>query len=214
MELVIVIGKAGTNIPTKQALDYVIGVRETGLQRLKPADPTITQYTICNDVSARKRMFGEAALEAEAGYELKIPERAASPQWGMGKSFDGWLPIGPCLLAAHAVKDPQNLRLTTHLSKQPSLNPVQNGNTADMMWQVAETVSALSYGTTLRPGDIICTGTPDGQGSNRKPPVWLQDGEIVTVFGEGIGSLTNRVVFDNSENVGVATVGPVVKAKL
>ena len=65
-----------------------------------------------------------------------------------------------------------------------------------MLWQIAETVSALSYGTTLKVGDIICTGTPDGQGSGRKPQVWLQDGQTVTVWGEGIGSLTNHVVWE------------------
>lgn len=113
------------------------------------------------------------------------------------------------------VKDVQKVRLTTHLKSQPSaVNPVQDGSTNDMLWQVAETVSALSYGTTLRVGDIICTGTPPGQGSGRTPPLWLKDGEVVTVFGEGIGSLENPIAWEQDTANGVATVGPPVKAKL
>lgn len=127
----------------------------------------------------------------------------ATPQWGMGKCYDGWLPLGPCLVASSALpKDPQSLQLRTTitpdtlLQKNKHSNPVQDGNATDMLWQIAETVSALSYGTTLRKGDIICTGTPDGQGSNRKPQLWLQHGMQVTVAGEGIGSLVNQVVWE------------------
>ncbi|KAL7009153.1 hypothetical protein EMMF5_001351 [Cystobasidiomycetes sp. EMM_F5] len=115
----------------------------------------------------------------------------------------------------HIIGDVQKVRLTTHLKSQPSaVNPVQDGSTNDMLWQVAETVSALSYGTTLRVGDIICTGTPPGQGSGRTPPLWLKDGEVVTVFGEGIGSLENPIAWEQDTANGVATVGPPVKAKL
>ena len=120
----------------------------------------------------------------------------ATPQWGMGKCYDGWLPLGPCLVSASSYNNAQCKQLQTTISSQSSLNPLQDGNTSGQLWQIAETVSALSYGTTLKVGDIVCTGTPDGQGSNRKPPVWLKDGDKVTVWGEGIGSLVNHVVWD------------------
>jgi len=144
VELVIVIGKEGKNIPLEMAFEHVVG------------------YTICNDVSARKRMF-------------------ATPQWGMGKCYDGWLPIGPSLVSSSVLtpSKAQALPPKTSLSTHSSL--LQDGNTSDQLWKIAETVSALSYGTTLRVGDLICTGTPDGQGSNRKPQVWLQDKQVITV---------------------------------
>jgi 2-keto-4-pentenoate hydratase/2-oxohepta-3-ene-1,7-dioic acid hydratase in catechol pathway len=147
------------------------------------------QYTLCNDVSARKRMF-------------------ATPQWGMGKCYDGWLPLGPCLVSSSQFQDAQSLKLKTTITPSPQShqNPLQDGNTSDMLWQMAETVSALSYGTTLKVGDIICTGTPDGQGSGRKPQVWLQDGQTVTVWGEGIGSLTNPVVWEKGSGAKESTV--------
>lgn len=88
--------------------------------------------------------------------------------------------------------------LRTHLALQSaSVNPLQNGSTKEQLWQIAETVSALSYGTLLKKGDIICTGTPPGQGSSQKPPIWLQHGEKVTVWGEGIGSLVNEVEWES-----------------
>ena len=123
---------------------------------------------------------------------------AATPQWGMGKCYDGWLPMGPCLVSAASYPSAHSsTQLRTHISSQVALNPLQDGNTSDLLWKVAETVSALSYGSTLRVGDVVCTGTPDGQGSGRKPPVWLRDGDKVTVWGEGIGSLVNPVVWES-----------------
>lgn len=90
--------------------------------------------------------------------------------------------------------------LKTHLAMQSaSVNPLQNGSTKEQLWQIAETVSALSYGTLLKKGDIICTGTPPGQGSSQKPPIWLQHGETVTVYGEGIGSLVNEVEWESKK---------------
>lgn len=112
----------------------------------------------------------------------------------------GWLPLGPCLVASSQFKDPQDIILKTHLEslQSSSLNPLQNGSTKDQLWKIAETVSSLSYGTLLKKGDIICTGTPPGQGSNQKPnPIWLQHNEKVTVWADKIGSLVNPVEWES-----------------
>jgi 2-keto-4-pentenoate hydratase/2-oxohepta-3-ene-1,7-dioic acid hydratase in catechol pathway len=101
-------------------------------------------------------------------------------------------------VASKEFSNPQDIVLKTHLALQSaSVNPLQNGSTKEQLWQIAETVSALSYGTLLKKGDIICTGTPPGQGSSQKPPIWLQHGETVTVWGEGIGSLVNEVEWES-----------------
>jgi 2-keto-4-pentenoate hydratase/2-oxohepta-3-ene-1,7-dioic acid hydratase in catechol pathway len=185
VELVIVIGKECRDITPEQAADYIIGVSRLSVSgtmfSLTICSP---QYTICNDVSARKKMF-------------------ATSQWGMGKTFDGWLPLGPCLLSSAVlpIEHAQSLNLQAHLATSRSLhsahkNPLQNGSTADQLWKIAETVSSLSYGTTLRVGDIICTGTPAGQGSSKEPQLWLEHGDEITVSGEGIGSLRNTVQWE------------------
>lgn len=100
-------------------------------------------------------------------------------------------------MAASEFKDPQDLILKAQLATHhANKNPLQNASTKHMLWQIAETVSALSYATTLKVGDIIATGTPPGQGSAQKPPIFLQHGEKVTVWGEGIGSLVNEVEWE------------------
>lgn len=118
----------------------------------------------------------------------------------------GWLPLGPCLVSSAVLPLEQaqdtvlrTTRDTKHAVKHSShQNPLQNGSTKDQLWKIAETVAALSYGTTLKVGDIICTGTPAGQGSAKQPePLWLQDGDNITVSGEaGLGSLVNPVVWE------------------
>lgn len=92
-------------------------------------------YTLSNDVSARKRMF-------------------AVPQWGLGKSFDGWLPLGPVIVSAsnaHGIHNPENVHLVTKLNNRI----MQEGNTSSMLWKTAETIAELSKGTTLEAGSII-----------------------------------------------------------
>ncbi|KAJ6155045.1 hypothetical protein N7470_005611 [Penicillium chermesinum] len=91
-------------------------------------------------------------------------------QWGLGKTFDGWAPFGPGIT-------------------------VQSSSTKDMIFGVAKTVSFLSQGTTLLPGDLIFTGTPEGVGMGRTPNLWLKDGDQVEVSLEGVGSCVNKVVF-------------------
>ena len=129
-------------------------------------------YTAANDVSAR-RWQG----------------RKGAGQWVRAKSFDTFCPLGPELVTADELQDPQNLRLTCELNGQL----MQDGNTGDMIFPVAELISFLSTGATLLPGTVILTGTPSGVGFTRKPPVYLMPGDTVEVTLEGIGLLRNPV---------------------
>ncbi|PQE28268.1 fumarylacetoacetate hydrolase protein [Rutstroemia sp. NJR-2017a WRK4] len=112
-------------------------------------------------------------------------------QWALGKGFDGWAPYGPGIVSPRIIEDPQGLRIWTKLNGRM----VQESSTRDMIFGVKETVAFLSQGTTLMPGDVIFTGTPQGVGMGRKPQLWLQDGDIVEVGLEGVGTCTNKVVF-------------------
>lgn len=112
-------------------------------------------------------------------------------QWSLGKGFDGWAPYGPGIVSSNIIKDPQSLRITTKVNGKV----VQDDNTRDMIFGVAKTIAFLSQGTTLLPGDLIFTGTPSGVGMGRKPQVWLNDGDLVEVGLEGVGSILNKVEF-------------------
>ncbi|KAJ5256713.1 hypothetical protein N7478_012817 [Penicillium angulare] len=113
-------------------------------------------------------------------------------QWSLGKGFDGWAPFGPGIVSSRVISDPNALHISTTLNG----TTVQSSSTKDMIFGVAQTIAFLSQGTTLLPGDLIFTGTPQGVGMGRKPALWLKNGDQVTVALEGVGSCTNRVVFD------------------
>jgi 2-keto-4-pentenoate hydratase/2-oxohepta-3-ene-1,7-dioic acid hydratase in catechol pathway len=106
-----------------------------------------------------------------------------------GKGFDSFCPLGPILVTADEIPDPQSLELVTRLNGVT----VQRGNTADMVFPVAELISYLSQDTTLLPGTVILTGTLPGSGVTRSPPVYLADGDQVEVELERIGTLANPV---------------------
>jgi 2-keto-4-pentenoate hydratase/2-oxohepta-3-ene-1,7-dioic acid hydratase in catechol pathway len=129
-------------------------------------------YTVANDVSARRWQGGRG-----------------SGQWVRGKSFDTFCPLGPELVTTDELADPQNLRLTCVLNG----HVMQDANTSDMIFPVAELISFLSIGTTLLPGTVILTGTPSGVGFTRKPPVFLMPENTVEMTVEGIGTLSNPV---------------------
>jgi 2-keto-4-pentenoate hydratase/2-oxohepta-3-ene-1,7-dioic acid hydratase in catechol pathway len=128
-------------------------------------------YTIGNDVSARR-------------WQRKLG------QWSYAKSFDTFCPLGPCIVTRDEIPDPQALRLTTRIDGEL----MQDATTADMIFPVAELISFLSRGTTLLPGTVILTGTPEGVGFARNPPVWLMPGMEVEMEIEGIGVLRNPVL--------------------
>ena len=126
-------------------------------------------YTCLNDVSARDLQF-------------------ADPQWTRGKSLDTFCPMGPALVTADEVPDPQSLGIRCLLNGEP----VQDATTADMYFPVAEIIAYCSQAFTLLPGDVIATGTPGGVGVFRTPPRLLTDGDEVTIEIDGIGRLTNH----------------------
>nr|VFK02719.1 MAG: 2-keto-4-pentenoate hydratase/2-oxohepta-3-ene-1,7-dioic acid hydratase (catechol pathway) [Candidatus Kentron sp. H]VFK04824.1 MAG: 2-keto-4-pentenoate hydratase/2-oxohepta-3-ene-1,7-dioic acid hydratase (catechol pathway) [Candidatus Kentron sp. H]VFK05712.1 MAG: 2-keto-4-pentenoate hydratase/2-oxohepta-3-ene-1,7-dioic acid hydratase (catechol pathway) [Candidatus Kentron sp. H] len=129
-------------------------------------------YTVANDISARKWQ-----------------RNAGGKQWIRGKGFDGFCPLGPVLVTADAIPDPQTLSLCTLVNGET----MQENTTADMIFSVARLISYLSQDTTLVPGTLILTGTPWGVGYVRKPPQYLQAGDEVTVEIERIGRLTNPI---------------------
>ena len=115
-------------------------------------------------------------------------QRAAS-QWTAGKNFEATMPIGPELVTADEV-DVSDVELTTRLNGEV----MQSARTSQLIFDVPRTIEHISSFTTLRPGDVIATGTPSGVGFARKPPVWLQPGDLIEVSIEGVGRIANRVV--------------------
>lgn len=130
----------------------------------------VSGYLCVNDVSARDVQMGDG-------------------QWTRGKSFDTFCPVGPQLTPAAEVDDPQRLRIRCLVNGEA----MQDASTADMVFSVAEVIAFVSEAITLEPGDLIATGTPPGVGFARPEPVFLADGDEVTVEVEGLGSLTNPV---------------------
>jgi 2-keto-4-pentenoate hydratase/2-oxohepta-3-ene-1,7-dioic acid hydratase in catechol pathway len=139
----------------------------------------------------------ERALEQVLGYSCandisarRWQKRGGGGQWVRGKSFDRFCPLGPVLVTADELPDPQRLSIECRLNGRL----MQAGNSADMIFPVAELISRLSQDTTLLPGTLILTGTPPGVGFARQPPVFLAAGDRVEVRIEGIGRLENPVV--------------------
>ena len=130
-------------------------------------------YTCANDVSARdwQREFGGS-------------------QWCRGKSFDTFCPLGPVFVTPDEIPNPNALRIKTILNGQT----MQDSSTEDMIFDVPTLIEFLSGSMTLLPGTVILTGTPQGVGMARTPPVWLQPGDTVSIEIEKIGTLTNPVI--------------------
>lgn len=130
-------------------------------------------YTAAHDVSARTWQ-----LQAGGG------------QWIRGKGFDTFCPLGPVLVTPDEIEDPQALRLKTELNG----TIMQDHTTGDMIFTVRQLIAFLSQDTTLLPGTVILTGTPQGVGFARQPPIWLKAGDQVVIEVEKIGRLINPVV--------------------
>ena len=128
-------------------------------------------YSLINDVSARDLQFGDG-------------------QWTRGKSLDTFAPLGPFITTRDEIEDVQTLKIEGVLNGEV----MQSSNTSRMIFKVAYLVSYLSQGITLQPGDVIASGTPDGVGIFRKPPVLLKAGDIFEVKIEKVGVLRNPVV--------------------
>jgi 2-keto-4-pentenoate hydratase/2-oxohepta-3-ene-1,7-dioic acid hydratase in catechol pathway len=111
-------------------------------------------------------------------------------QWTAGKTLDTFAPVGPGIVPSSFIADPQDLHIETRVNG----TVVQSDSTASMVFGVAETIVFLSSLMTLRPGDIIATGTPAGVGFKREPPMYLRPGDVVEVEIENVGTIRNPVV--------------------
>lgn len=143
------------------------------------ADDYILGFTVANDISSR--MWQRPAT--------------AGGQACYAKSFDGFCPIGPSVVAPSALKNYQNLRITTRRDRRI----VQNSNTNDMVFHVPELLSFLTRGTTLPAGTLVLTGTPPGVGTYENPPNFIKPGETIECEIEGIGLIRNKFIPSTSE---------------
>jgi 2-keto-4-pentenoate hydratase/2-oxohepta-3-ene-1,7-dioic acid hydratase in catechol pathway len=152
-------------------LAVVIGKAGKNIPRARALDHVLG-YTCANDVSARDHQI-----------------RLGGGQWCRGKFFDTFAPLGPCLVTPASIPNPNTLKIATILNGQR----VQDWTTGDMIFDVPTIIEYLSGSTTLVPGTVILTGTPQGVGMARKPPLWLKAGDTVSIEIEKIGTLTNPV---------------------
>jgi 2-keto-4-pentenoate hydratase/2-oxohepta-3-ene-1,7-dioic acid hydratase in catechol pathway len=162
-------------------LGVVIGTRASQVDSVQ-ALSHVAGYCVVNDVSEREFQIRRAG------------------QWNKGKGCDTFGPLGPWLVTADEVPDPQNLGLWADVNGEP----MQRGHTRDMIFPVAILVSYLSRFMTLLPGDVIATGTPAGVGMSRKPPRYLKPGDVVTLGVDGLGRQQQHILAAAS---GRATAG-------
>jgi 2-keto-4-pentenoate hydratase/2-oxohepta-3-ene-1,7-dioic acid hydratase in catechol pathway len=130
----------------------------------------IAGYTIANDISARDVQFMDE-------------------QWVRGKSFDTFCPLGPYLVTPDEIPDPHSLAIRCQVNGEV----MQDSNTSEMIFNAFALIEFVSKTSTLLPGDIISTGTPNGVGHFQKPPVYLKPGDVVEIEIEGLGRLRNPV---------------------
>jgi 2-keto-4-pentenoate hydratase/2-oxohepta-3-ene-1,7-dioic acid hydratase in catechol pathway len=142
----------------------------------------------CKDVTAADALKVVAGYMAFNDVSARDVQMRAS-QWLSGKTLDTFAPCGPALVV-NEIADPQTLNLATRVNGQT----LQQSNTRMMIFSVAESIAYISRLMTLQPGDIIATGTPEGVGFKRNPPIFLHHGDVVEVEIEGIGCLRNPVI--------------------
>ena len=150
-------------------LGVVIGRRASRVSADDALD-VVEGYVVANDVSGRDLQFSDG-------------------QWVRGKSLDTFLPVSD-LVPRGEVPDPQALGIRAILNGET----MQDSNTSNMVFGVADVVAFVSQAITLEPGDLIITGTPAGVGAFRDPQVWLRPGDEITIEIDGLGSITNPVV--------------------
>ena len=169
----IILPAAGSDCVDYEAeLAVIIGKKAKNIKPDEVMD-YIMGYTCANDVSARDWQF-----DRQKG------------QWARGKSFDTFCPLGPWIVTKDEIADPNNLGISAILNDKI----VQESRTAQMIFNIQEIVSNLSKSLTLLPGTVILTGTPDGVGFTRQPPLFLKAGDVISVEIEKIGTLTNKVI--------------------
>jgi 2-keto-4-pentenoate hydratase/2-oxohepta-3-ene-1,7-dioic acid hydratase in catechol pathway len=166
----IVLPNISQKVDYEAELAVVIGRRAKRVSESDALD-YVFGYTLIDDVSARDLQFGDG-------------------QWTRGKSLDTFAPLGPFITTRDEIADVQALKIEGRLNGEV----MQTSNTSKMIFQVAYLVSYLSQGMTLEPGDVIATGTPEGVGIFRDPPVLLKAGDVYEVEIDGLGTLRNPVV--------------------
>ena len=162
--------KSSGKIDWEVELAVVIGKEGKRIKK-EDAFDYIAGYMVMNDVSAREAQFADS-------------------QWFRGKSFDGFAPMGPAIVTKDEIPDVGNLSLTALVDGEI----MQDGNTRDMIFDIATLIENISEDMTLIPGDIISTGTPSGVGIFRNPPILLKPGQVVECRIERIGAIVNRFV--------------------
>lgn len=167
------IPRRSTMIDYEAELAIVIGKAAKNVPRERATD-YVFGYTCANDVSSR---------------DWQRDKNLGGGQWARGKSFDGFCPLGPAIVTKDDIPNPNALAIRTILNGQT----MQDLTTADMIFDVPALIESLSSTMTLRPGAVILTGTPQGVGFARTPPVWLMEGDKVIVEIERIGRLENGV---------------------
>lgn len=153
-------------------LAIIIGKEGSNI-KIEEALDYVFGYTIVNDITAR---------------DLQVDHK----QWFKGKSLDSFCPMGPCIVYKDEIRHPVELDIQCRVNGELR----QNSNTRNMIFDIPNIVNNLSKGLTLKPGDIICTGTPSGVGIGFDPPKYLKDGDVVECYIENIGYLTNRVIVE------------------
>ena len=170
----ILIPKRSQQVDYECELAIVIGPRPAKYVSREKALDYVLGYTAANDVSAR---------------DWQREKSLGGGQFARGKSFDTFCPLGPCLVTRDEIPNPNSLRIKTILNDQT----MQDHTTADMIFDVPALIESLSSTMTLRPGAVILTGTPQGVGFARTPPVWMKAGDTCVVEIERIGRLENPV---------------------
>jgi 2-keto-4-pentenoate hydratase/2-oxohepta-3-ene-1,7-dioic acid hydratase in catechol pathway len=172
VELGVVIGTRARRVTRERAMDHVAG------------------YIVCNDVTARDWQGAKPAL---------APGERGDGQWLRAKGSDTFLPIGPVFVTADEIPNPADLRLRSW--RIPGSGPdagervlMQDGTTADMLYDIPALIEFVSRAITLEPGDVISTGTPSGVGVYQDPPVFLQPGDRVRCEVEGVGWVENPII--------------------
>ncbi len=161
-----------TQLDYEAELGVVIGRRVRDLDEENALD-AVAAYVVANDISARDLQKGHGG------------------QWYKGKSLDGTCPIGPWLVDAGAVSNPQTLDVS---SSSVNGTTVQSSNTRHMIFPIARLLAELSQGLTLLPGDVFLTGTPEGVGFSHDPPLFLEAGDTVECTVSEIGTIRNTIV--------------------
>ncbi|MBV8780238.1 MAG: fumarylacetoacetate hydrolase family protein [Phycisphaerae bacterium] len=159
-------------------LAVVIGKAAKHVPRARAMD-YVFGYTVANDVTAR---------------DWQREKSLGGGQFARGKSFDGFCPLGPAIVTKDEVPNPNNLKICSYLNTKS----MQDGTTADMIFDVPALIESLSSTLTLRPGAVILTGTPAGVGFARNPPIWMKAGDRIVVEVETIGRLENPLTAERA----------------